>query len=437
MTKILNVTQKRGGLWSPGISGIDPYEFPVPPGESYFGSRLTIISGDQQAQATIASQPSPGQTGTLGLKVQWECSLLGMVQYQIEAFSAGSPPSGPGANPPSPTRQMTGFLPSVNGFHFDNQFPSVPLHVIQTVLGDINIGDASNGLCGGMVYTALDYFNAGLGIPPDPNPPSNGALFDYIVNRLVDSFNLPGGVMKYIELMNPSFPSGQMQFGIPGLVGEGGRAWVMIREEWPVIKMKLDACQACPLGLIKVISGDLGRLGQNHQVLAYGYDQTGNDLTLFIADPNFHNDDTISLKLSLADPTQATPVTYSTGEAVYCFFHTNYAFSVPPGAASVPGRLLLFAEKNFNGQLASIVGANPDLSTYRNEGFSQPGSSFTILGGNWSFYQNPQFASPILHGAGPIVLGPGAYADAQSIGIDPGQLLSLKSVVAPPNPQPI
>jgi hypothetical protein len=327
---------------------------------------------------------------------------------------------------------MTGFLPSVNGFHFDNSFPAVPDLVFHTPLGEIKIGDASNGLCGGMVFTALDYFNAGLAIPPDSTPPSSGELFDYIVKRLFTSFSLPTGVLKYVELMNPRFPAGQMQFGIPGLAVDG-RAWIMIRQEWPAIKQKLDTGQACPLGLIKVISGDLSQLGQNHQVLAYGYDLKDDTLSLFIADPNYHNDDTITLKLSLTDPLHATSVTYSTGESVYCFFHTNYAFTMPPGETFVPGRLILFEAKDFGGQMTAIEIASPDLRVFQKEAIGPLGSSFIILGGNWSFYRSPQFADPFLHGTGPLVLGPGSYQDAQNVGIQDNGFLSLKAVSASPN----
>lgn len=59
------------------------------------------------------------------------------------------------------------FKPSVNGLKFTNSFPHEPDH------------QAS---------------------PADKNPPPDGStLFNYIVGRLFDSFNLPGGVTKYYE----------------------------------------------------------------------------------------------------------------------------------------------------------------------------------------------------------------------------------------------
>jgi hypothetical protein len=52
---------------------------------------------------------------------------------------------------------VPGFLPSRQGFRFANDFPHVPLRWIG-VPGVIRIpiGDASNGLCGGMAFAARD-----------------------------------------------------------------------------------------------------------------------------------------------------------------------------------------------------------------------------------------------------------------------------------------
>ena len=52
------------------------------------------------------------------------------------------------------------FLPSRHGFAFTNAWPSQPAVVLDTHLGQINIGNAAAGLCGGMVFVALDYWHA-------------------------------------------------------------------------------------------------------------------------------------------------------------------------------------------------------------------------------------------------------------------------------------
>jgi hypothetical protein len=126
-------------------------------------------------------------------------------------------------------------------------------------------------------------------------------------------------------------------------------------------------------------------------------------------------------------------IKHSTGEPLYCFFHSDYAFSMPPGEAAIPGRIILFEQKDFGGKLIDIESANPDLSTIQEGNFNKQASSFVILGGNWSFYQGPQFTNPFLHGATPLVLGPGSYPDIQSLGIQGLEISSLKVVSAPPN----
>jgi hypothetical protein len=225
---------------------------------------------------------------------------------------------------------MTGFIPSRDGFHFDNSFDPVHTITIQTPFGELGVGDASKGLCGGMVYSALDYFNARIGIPPDQTPPSDGPLFNYLVERLIISFGIPTlGFMKYVELMNPNFPNFQ-PIGKKVPLIPISRAWCMVRQEWPAIKKNLDAGHACPLGLVEVISTDVTRLGENHQVLACGYDLVDDNLTVFIYDPNFSDDDTVTLKLNISDPNQAVNVTYSKGNTIHCFFHTDYTFLMPP-----------------------------------------------------------------------------------------------------------
>jgi len=181
-----------------------------------------------------------------------------------------------------------------------------------------------------MVYTVRDYYEAGSPPPKDQTAPSTGPLFDYLVDRLLASFNLPLGPTKYMYLMNPSLPDHETIASNMGFAPRG-RAWVMINEEWPKIKANLDCGRMCPLGLIRLKSSDPFQMGQNHQVLAFGYDLTGTNLRINIYDPNYPNRDDVTMSLSTADPQHTTPVSYSTGEVVWCFFCPDYSFSYPPG----------------------------------------------------------------------------------------------------------
>ena len=44
--------------------------------------------------------------------------------------------------------KLANFLPSINGLHYPNTWPSEPDLTIGTPFGTIPIGNASNGLCG-------------------------------------------------------------------------------------------------------------------------------------------------------------------------------------------------------------------------------------------------------------------------------------------------
>jgi hypothetical protein len=224
--------------------------------------------------------------------------------------------------------RVPGFLPSTRAFAFNNSFPAVP-HTTLDVAGiPVPIGDASKGLCGGMVFAVRDYFEAGLTRPSQTTPPTSGPLYDYIVSRLYNSFDIPNGTTKYMHLMNPDLPDHEtwfsMTFGFPR-----GRAWITIQEEWPKIKQDLDHGRLSPMALVLVKSHDPFMLGQNHQVLAWGYDLVGNDLTIHIYDPNFANNDNVTVSLNIGNPAATTDMFYSAGEPLYAFFSSAYMASYP------------------------------------------------------------------------------------------------------------
>ena len=80
----------------------------------------------------------------------------------------------------------------------------------------------------------------------------------------------------------------------------------------------LDKGTPCPLGLIRVKTKDLSKLGENHQVLATGYDISNDMLTLFIYDPNYPDLDDVSISFRLAG--ESLQGTQSTGETLRAFF---------------------------------------------------------------------------------------------------------------------
>jgi hypothetical protein len=180
-----------------------------------------------------------------------------------------------------------------------------------------------------MVYTVRDYFEYQQAPPSDTDSPHNGPLYDYIVRRLLDSWSVPEGILRYLYLMNPDLPDSDV---IPNPLGTllHGRSWVMIEEEWPKIQADLESNHPSPLGLIKCKSADPALLGQNHQVLAYGYELNGANLTLNLYDPNAPDRDDVVLSVDLASPSQPCQLSCTTAPTLYCFFRTDYDQSGPP-----------------------------------------------------------------------------------------------------------
>ena len=328
MAKLLSRTREHSSIRRIRRRGTDLFTFSPPRGQAYYGCRLTLFEADSDSGAKVVAQPPRGARGKQEVSVEWWHGVSDKIRYQLETF-AHPIDSPPGA--PSPTRQATGFVPSQHGFHFANSFPPVPTITIPIPFGRVELGDASQGLCGGMVFTALDHFMAKRPIPDLKKPPTTGELFDTMVKRLLNSFNLPFGIVNYITLMDPKYPDGETR-SKGGRFAPHGRAWQTIRVEWPIIKQMLDDGHPCPLGLVQVKTNQLSKLGHNHQVLATGYDVHDDLLTLFIYDPNFPDYDDLTLSLNLTHPEQQTDITYSTPnrKPVYAFFHVKYKFRSPP-----------------------------------------------------------------------------------------------------------
>jgi hypothetical protein len=227
------------------------------------------------------------------------------------------------------SKRVPGFKPSQNAFHFGNDFDPGPVMTLPVpAIGDIPVGSAAGGLCGGMVFAVLDMFERGLAPPPAQDAPKPGSpLFRYIASRLLDSFNGVTGVFKYLEWMR--LPSDARFFGLMKSI-----AWHSIHDEWPHIKKDLNNGQLCPLGLIKIESVNPFNLGENHQVLAYGYDfdENSGDLKIYVYDPNCENNDDVTIAVNIADMNNPSHVTYSADANGRGFFRTHYKPQDPSSA---------------------------------------------------------------------------------------------------------
>lgn len=224
--------------------------------------------------------------------------------------SSGRTPASPLAEP------APGFLPSRHGFAFPNSWPAAPAISVRIPAGRLGIGNAALGLCGGMVFAALDYWHAGK-LPPSDQPGPGSPLYRFIVRRLINSWHIPAGVAGYYRGMVSS---------------DAALASRTISRQWPRVRALLDAGQPAPLGLVTVASASPLPLGHNHQVLAYGYALRGAEVTLAVYDPNSGPSDSVAIRFSTQGATAGTRFAHTVNIRwpVRGFFLTRYLPSRPP-----------------------------------------------------------------------------------------------------------
>lgn len=123
------------------------------------------------------------------------------------------------------------------------------------------------GLCGGMAFAALDYFNSGIPIPtakvvPTRTTLAGNAMRDYLQRRQIDSLrdNLPT-VLGWMTMLNYVPQWWNFTSGAPWLLAHS-------KGQWETLKSNIDAGHPTPLALLGTTKDPMG----NHQVLAYGYD---------------------------------------------------------------------------------------------------------------------------------------------------------------------
>ncbi len=236
---------------------------------------------------------------------------------------------------PSRRVSVPGFAASSRGFHFTNSWSGEPLKRVNLKLGSIPIGKASNGLCGGMVFAALDWFEARRPIPSmTTSPPDGSALRTYVIDRLIDSFDLPGGVVPYATTMASGYPAHDGEL-LAAVAQVPSRAGLLARRTWPTVKARIDAGHPCPLGLVMVESDNPADLKHQHQVLAYAYQLRGTQLTMWVYDPNSPGDDHVTIAYDTAR-TDLPVVVHHRVDAdgpLVCAFVPRYTVKTPPSEA--------------------------------------------------------------------------------------------------------
>lgn len=210
-------------------------------------------------------------------------------------------------------RTVPGFHPSTAGMGFANRWPDgFPVGV-----GPLTLGRVTAGMCGGMVWTAYDDFAAGRTPPPERDPPVAGPLARRLLRRQLASLGLPLGVLPYLTLMLPATP-------------DPARRAATRQRAVPAVRAAVDAGKLQPLGLVRVVTADLRRLGDHHVVLAYGYeDRPGGGTDLAVYDPNHPGDDGVRLRVAPDGSVRHS----RSGRAVPAVFPLRYR--PPPGRPAV------------------------------------------------------------------------------------------------------
>lgn len=176
--------------------------------------------------------------------------------------------------PASAASRRAPFQPTRHGFNFDNTFQN-------NVVGGIDF--RTGGLCGGMVYAAMDYFNARMKIPRQSWKPANRTrLQSYIYNRQVHSLSAPNLARWASMGMNP---------------GGGRRNRALfhqaLTQQFAKIRASIDRGKPMAMGVHGVAS-------RTHQIMAIGYRDDGEaNRSIVVYDPNF-NDEIITMKANNA-----------------------------------------------------------------------------------------------------------------------------------------
>ena len=210
---------------------------------------------------------------------------------------------------------------TVHGFPFGNCFPGRSALVADVPLfGRVVLARANGGLCGGMTFSATDYYSFGMPAPQAPDV--SDALFEHIRTRQLASIHIPTGVLRYYHWQSRRDSS----LLVRNRRVVGGVSYLTLEREWPRIRQALDAGRLAPLGLIQAGTFNPVELVRNHQVLAYGYTLEGFDLTLQVYDPNYPGDRNLTLTTTTDRPDLFRWVEHSVegSRAIRGFFLTRY-----------------------------------------------------------------------------------------------------------------
>ncbi len=228
--------------------------------------------GATEATGAPKSQEQPPTEAEIKEKLDKAADALNDISKVITNPGQEGTDPGKAAQLPPGTAKMTGFDVTTHGLRFLNDFRN-------SVFGP-PIKVTTGGLCGGMSYTALDFYIAKVATPKqDYRPAHSSILQTYLYQRQETS--LLENLDKWVAYHANPFGTRNLEIFNWGL-----------REQLAVLRTYIDRGVPVPLGL-KWTGGDLA--GKDHQVLAIGYEMgrykgdVGNykeDLKIFLYEPN-------------------------------------------------------------------------------------------------------------------------------------------------------
>lgn len=209
------------------------------------------------------------------------------------------------------------FRPERDGFAFPDAFAGVVANV--PGVGDVEVC----GLCGGMAFAALDHWYAGVPVPaarpsapfPEDVPPDDHALAAYLRARTDDSFRVASAA-RFAEWSAHPDHATWLYAGVDRWCTDG---------ELPRLVAQLRAGHPVPLGLVR--SRSVAAAGENHQVVAYGFEHdraTGRTTVLV------HDSAAPGVEVRLTSERDEVGWTSSCGGRWRGFFVQDYVPRTPP-----------------------------------------------------------------------------------------------------------
>lgn len=223
--------------------------------------------------------------------------------------------------------KTTYFRPSIHGWTFGNDWRRS--YLFDTV-------DLDMGFCGGMCWRALQRFFNAIPIPRDLSKPSQGdALHEELWDAQVKSVPARTLWKIYKWQMSPN-----LSHRSNPLHSLGHRT----QRAWPKVKKSLDASIPVTITLVAHANdANLFHLTDSHRVVAYAYEVKStvegdgspggahSKVTIWIYDPNYENDDGVSLTFYLGAKRNRIRLSHSKGAGYTGFFKDdidrNYAYT--------------------------------------------------------------------------------------------------------------